>query len=159
MYAAPFISQEAGVDTILNAAQKSNDCLNYYHKLHPEHSEALTLIADLKQQAFDIYLYRAFSIGPSPSFADLVDDFKTAIESFPAGSPGEHVLIWPSFIAASESISTEHREFFKEFLLRQYRQNGFQNILRALELLERIWARDKKDEWPALLPEPGVLIM
>lgn len=143
----------------MNAAQKSFDCLNYYHELHPEHTEALTLIANLKQQAYDIYLYRAFAIGTAPSFTDVIDEFKTSIEAFPEGSPGEHVLIWPSFIAASESISPEHREFFKGFLLRQYRRNGFLNILRALELLERIWARDKDDEWPALLPEPGVLIM
>lgn len=159
VYAAPLLGEEDGVRSIMSYAQESFDCLHYNGGLHPDHALTFYLIADLRQQAYDIYLQRAL-MGPSGTLdADKIETFKRMLDSFPEGSLGEHALVWPTFIAASESRKGEHRLFFKRFLEKQYRCNGFLNLLKALDLLEKIWARDSHTNWPALLPEPRVFIM
>lgn len=159
VYAAPLLSQDQGLQAIMCQAKESFDCLHYYVGLHPEHTSAFSLLADLRQQAFNIYLNRVLTRGETPQAAGLIDQFVSTIQSFPEGSPGENVLVWPVFIAASESISPEHQLFFTQFLERHYRRNGFGNILKALDLLKKIWSRDDAQNWPELLPEPQVFIM
>ncbi|KAE8150991.1 hypothetical protein BDV25DRAFT_129162 [Aspergillus avenaceus] len=158
VYAAPLLSPEAGVHHILAYSQQSFDCLHYNGDLHPDHASTFYLVAYLRQQAYDIYLQRALA-GPSAVIQpDLVERYKSTLDLFAHDSPGTHSLIWPTFIAASESRLAEHRLHFKQFLEVQYRSNGFSNILEALKLLERIWACQDTN-WTALLPEPRVFIM
>ncbi|KAF7594252.1 hypothetical protein BBP40_009804 [Aspergillus hancockii] len=158
VYAAPLLSEEAGIYNVMSHAQESFDCLHYNGGLHPDHRLTFYLIAYLRQQAYDIYLQRAL-MGPHGALhTDKIEQFKKTLELF-EGSPGDHSLVWSTFIAASESRTDEHRCFFKQFLEKQYRCNGFLNILKALKLLERIWARGSHTNWPALLPEPRVFIM
>lgn len=160
VYAAPLLSQDAGVQSILSGAQQSFDCLEYYRSLHPEHSSTFSLIAHLRQQAYDIYLQRAL-IGhmDSNTSTERIERFKVMIESFPNDAPGEQCLIWASFIFGSESCTAEHRLFFQNYLEKHYRRNGFLNIPKALGLLKRIWAREAHENWTTLLPEPQVFIM
>ncbi|KAH6981662.1 fungal-specific transcription factor domain-containing protein [Ilyonectria sp. MPI-CAGE-AT-0026] len=159
VYAAPLLSQDAGLHAMIYRAEESFDCLHYYDRLHPKQSHMFKAIANIRQQAFNIYLDRVLSkdVGSVP--AGAIDRFITSVQAFPEGTPGEHVLIWPVFIAASESSTLEHQQVFEEFLERQYHRNGFFNILRGLELLRKIWARSNSEDWPALLPEPQVFIM
>ncbi|KAE8351221.1 fungal-specific transcription factor domain-containing protein [Aspergillus coremiiformis] len=159
VYAAPLLSQEAGVRSIMSYAQESFDCLHYNEGLHPDHALTFYLIAELRQQAYDIYLQRAL-MGPRGAFnTDTIERFKESLSLFAEGSLGEHALVWPTFMAASESRTDEHRHFFKQFLEKQYHRNGFLNLQKALKLLEKIWARSSHTNWPALLPEPRVFIM
>lgn len=164
VYAAPLVSQEAGVYAMTHHAKESFDCLHYYHRLYPDHADTFDLIASLRRQAFSMYLNRV-SEGESNKFQETpleatIDSFQSSLELFSEGSLGEHVLVWPAFIAALESRTREQQDFFSHFLRRQYLRNGFTNILRALELLERFWAEDKdRRNWPAMLPELRVFIM
>lgn len=131
VYAAPFISQQTGVYTILY----------YSSRFHPEKQCTIYLIASLRQQAYDIYLRRALLNKPPGnelSSADVVTRFRPSLEPFPDGFPGDHTLIWASFIAASESCLPEDQRFFEQFLLKQYYRNGFGNILKGLDLLKMI---------------------
>ncbi|CAI7642020.1 unnamed protein product [Penicillium manginii] len=159
VYGAPFISQDAGTSTLMIEGQQSFDCLEYYRHLYPVYFDSFDRIASLRQQAYDIYLYRA-SLGDdgTPS-THLVEDFKSTLEQIPEGSLGEHCLIWACFIAASESHSLEHQLFFDSFLKRQFSRSGFVNILRALDLLQEIRQKRKSENWTKLLPEPQVFIM
>lgn len=159
VYAAPLLSQEAGVQAILCQSQESFDCLSYYNHLHPDYSAVFGLLADLKRQAFSIYLDNTLFPGVCSSTTDMIDQFILAVQRFPKGSPGQHVLVWPVFIVASGSRQIEHQLFLKGFLEKQYRRNGFGNIPRALDLLQRIWTHGDPEKWPALLPEPQVFIM
>lgn len=159
VYGAPFISQDAGTCTLLFEGQQSFDCLEYYRHLYPHYFDSFDRIVSLRQQAYDIYLYRA-SLGDdgAPS-THLVENFISTLEQIPEGSLGEHSLIWPCFIAASESHSPEDQLFFNNFLRRQFSRSGFVNVLRALDLLKKIWAKQKHQNWTKLLPEPQVFIM
>ncbi|KAI9045149.1 Zn(II)2Cys6 transcription factor [Aspergillus affinis] len=159
VYAAPLLSQEAGVQTILSSAQKSFDCLYFNSGLHPDHSSTFDLIVGLRQQAYDIYLQRAMLGRRSRRHVERIERFIDTLQSLPDDAPGQHTLVWPSFIAASESSIPEHQLFFKQFLEGQYHLNGFSNILKAIELLERIWTNNNGDTWPALLPESRLFVM
>lgn len=144
---------------MIHRAEESFDCLHYYDQLHPKQSPMFKALANIRQQAFDIYLDCVLAKSASATSEAAIDRFITSVQQFPDGTPGEHVLIWPVFIAASGSSTQEQQKVFEEFLERQYHRNGFCNILRALELLKRIWARTTCEDWPALLPEPQVFIM
>ncbi|EEU45353.1 uncharacterized protein NECHADRAFT_93970 [Fusarium vanettenii 77-13-4] len=127
---------------------------------YPTHSRALDLISKLRDQAFQIYLNRAYSVQAGMTApADLISTFKQMLESFPEALPGEHVLVWPIFIAASESHDPDHQQFFTRLLEKQFHRNGFMNIAKALESLRRIWARGADENWTALLPKQPVLVM
>ncbi|KAF2095859.1 hypothetical protein NA57DRAFT_58928 [Rhizodiscina lignyota] len=159
VYAAPFLNRDAGVHALTYQAQQSFDCLHYYGRLHPKYSPTFNLIAELRQHAYDIYLDRVLTKGATTASRGMVGHFVRTVQSLPEGSPGEHVLVWPVFIAASESSTPEYRMYFEQFLERQYRRNGFVNIPIALKLLKRIWTEGIKEDWPELLPEPQVFIM
>lgn len=169
VYAAPLLSQDDGLQALVSQqASQSFECLQYYRRLYPEHSSTFDILADLRQQAFNIYVDRVLNPDTShdgdkvqpPSSNAHIEAFIRTLESFPPGSPGEHVLIWPCFIAASESKEPEDRLYFQNFLSKQYIRNGFSNILIALNFLHKIWAEGSSNvDWPALLPEPQVFIM
>lgn len=161
VYAAPLVSQDAGVHAIIHQGEESFDCLRYYRRLYPNHNHTFDLITNLRQQAFTMYLNRALPgcLLPNVTLTELTESFKKALELFPEGSPGKHVLVWAAFIAALESRTPEHRLFFEEFLETQYYRNGFANISRALELLRKVWAEDGVNSWPSLLPDFQVFIM
>ncbi|UPK91315.1 hypothetical protein LCI18_002250 [Fusarium solani-melongenae] len=160
VYASPFISQDEGVSAVATQIRQSWADQQLYFHSYPAHSRALGLISKLRDQAFQIYLNRASSVeGGVTAPADLISTFKQMLESFPEALPGEHVLVWPIFIAASESHDPDHQQFFTRLLEKQFRRNGFMNILKALESLRRIWARGTDENWTALLPEQPVLVM
>ncbi|KAH7011062.1 fungal-specific transcription factor domain-containing protein [Ilyonectria destructans] len=159
VYAAPLLSMDQGVQAMLYQAEASFNCQHYYERLYPDHLPTFETITQIKQQAFNIYLDRILSGGMSTESLGLIHHFIGLLRSIPEGSLGEHSLVWPVFIAAFESSIPEHQSVFEEFLERQHRRNGFANVIRALELLRKVWLRNSSSDWPALLPEPKVFIM
>lgn len=159
VYGAPFIGPDLGRSVLQAQAKHSFDCLQYYGRLHPAHSDTFQLITDLRRQAYWIYLQRATTdSGTCVPFA-AVEEFISGLNSLTATSLGEHTLVWASFIVASESELPYQRLFLEQFLRRQYERNGFGNISKALQLLQKIWRRKDYENWTELLHEPGVLIM
>ncbi|KAF4781101.1 hypothetical protein HER10_EVM0007265 [Colletotrichum scovillei] len=164
VYAAPLVSQDAGKNAILYHARESFDCLYYYYNLYPDHCPTFDLIADIRQQAFNMYLCRVSTNDNEtpllPSCIDAIETFQRSLEAFPEGALGEHILVWPTFIAALECHTSEQRLFFETFLLRQYHRNNFLNIPKALVFLRAIWSQESGQLcWPALIPELRVFIM
>lgn len=174
VYAAPLLSEQKGRETISSQIQMVQlfDCLNYCSWQHPEHSLTVSFVRDLVYQARDIYLEQVLLESPSvpaspvimesnntPDSIKRVQRFKETLEAFPHDSPGEQVLIWASFVAASGCVLDEHKAFFKDVFLRHYARSGFVNLLRALEYLQKIWARAPGERWTSLLPQARVFIM
>ncbi|KAL0929700.1 uncharacterized protein CTRU02_215343 [Colletotrichum truncatum] len=172
VYAAPLLSKESGVTTLSSKTQitRALDCVRHCSKEHPEHSVAVSAVMDLIQQSYDIYLFqashdihqpsmKAFSTADTESIC-RVQRFKETLELFPSGSPGKQVLIWATFVAASDCILEEHKTFFTNTFVNFYKRSGFENILRGLEHLKMAWARRASgDSWISLLPEAKVLVM
>lgn len=160
VYAAPLLSQEAGFYAVVSQASQSFDCLRYYADLYPERAADFDILADLRRQAFAIYLDRVASHETgSPADPRSIDGFISTLEMLPPASPGEHVLVWPCFIAAAESRLPEHRAYFERLLSRQHARNGFANISKALDLLQTIWRCKSQVSWPSMIPVPQVFIM
>ncbi|KAI6781929.1 uncharacterized protein J7T54_005139 [Emericellopsis cladophorae] len=157
VYAAPLLSPDAGLHAMTAQSAASFDCLTYYMHRYPQHAEKFFILADLRRQAFSIYIDRV--LGAPWVNEDRVDNFIETFGTFPRDAPGEHIVTWSSFIVASETRNPDSQEFFRAFLTRQFTRNGFGNIPRALDLLEAVWSAGGDVDWPALLPEPKVFIM
>ena len=160
VYAAPLLSQHAGLKALTSEAEESFDCLYYYTRLYPDYLPLFRIFAALRQQAYDIYLDRVLTRNEGTEPAEVaIRRFVETLKTLPDCSPGEHVLVWACFIAASGSRLPEHQAFLQNFLERQYIRNGFANLQRALELLRKIWAHNLEENWTSLLPELKVFIM
>lgn len=119
----------------------------------------MSILYELNRQSCDIYVARALAGPSAPPMIDMVQRFVDTMESYPSDCPGEHVLVFASFLVAAESALPEHQEYFIGVLLKHYQRNGFANIPLAMDHLRRIWAnRDGKD-WTQLLPELQIFIV
>ena len=77
----------------------------------------MSFVTDIVHQARDIYLgqvqlgddYSPLLLGTATAIKEIriaksigcVQHFKETLEAFPHGSPGEQVLVWATFMAAS----------------------------------------------------------
>lgn len=164
VYAAPFISEKNGFQALSSQGQTEQvfECLNYCSQQRPDAAAAAPFIMSLVLQAHDIYLRQALPLLPSASDSTtLVQRFKQTLEHFPHELPGEQVLVWATFIAASDCVLDEHKAFFEDVFLRYFVRSGFRNVLRGLDQLRKIWARRSAGgtRWTAVLPQAGVFVM
>lgn len=169
VYAAPLISEQAGLNILSSASHWEGvfDCLRHCSKKQPNHAVAAAFIEDIVHQARDIYLRQALNeitcVGPD-SFAResnfRLQRFKETIEAFPVRSPGKQVLIWATFIAASSSTQEEHKTFFESILMENFSRSKFVNLLKGVAQLRNIWARRADGvRWTHLLPQAQLFLM
>lgn len=113
----------------------------------------MSILYELNEQACNIYVARA-SAGPDgPPLVEMVETFIATMESYPAGYPGEHILVFATFLAAAESTLPDHQEYFVNTLQKHHVRNGFKNIPVAIDHLRRIWLRQDGMDWTRSLPE------
>jgi hypothetical protein len=159
LYAEPQLSEARGVQTISTQYKTGLDCLHNCALLHPEYSNAMSVVEDLILQACNIYLLRAHNGLDSSQSYEMVEKFIAAQGACPEGFPGEHVLIWAFFIVAAESSTPEHHVFFTAKLRRYYQRIGFSNTLKALSLLEEIWSKPVGYRWTSALPQGHIFVI
>ncbi|KAB2570643.1 hypothetical protein DBV05_g10694 [Lasiodiplodia theobromae] len=164
VYAAPLISEENGFQALSSQGQTEQvfECLNYCSQQRPDAAAAAPFIMSLVRQAHDIYLRQAVPLPSASDSTTLVQRFKHTLESFPHDLPGEQVLVWATFIAASDCVLDEHKAFFEDVFLRYFVRSGFRNVLRGLDQLRKIWARRSAGggtRWTSVLPQAGVFVM
>ncbi|KAM0548188.1 hypothetical protein ACHAPJ_009986 [Fusarium lateritium] len=171
VYAAPHLGEEMGLEMISSQARTDQlfGCLNHCLQLYPEHEPLFSQVADLVYQARDIYLQQVlsdqtsefFDLDPvplNPSSIARVRRFIASLEKIPHTSPVEHMLIWTTFVAASDAQLDEHKAYFESVLLRHHARSGFGNLLKGIEALKRMWARKPGERWTSLLPQTKVLV-
>jgi hypothetical protein len=91
---------------------------------------------------------------------DELDSLKDTILSLDPSVEGEHALVWTCFVAAAESVQTEHREFFTDKLASLYGCTRFGTIPQALDMLEVIWEKQGKQKWTEFVTsERPILVM
>lgn len=169
VYAAPFLSEEEGIAVLSSEMYTTYglNCLRFCSQQQPGLSAAVPIIESLVQQACGIYLSQAVE-GPengrtlqTQDPTSRVQRYKDTLEQFPPGAPGEQVLIWATFVAASDCLLAEHQSFFRSVLWRLYEMIGFANLLKGIEQLEIIWRRRRRpgDRWTAMLPLSRAFVM
>ncbi|KAH6691609.1 hypothetical protein F5X68DRAFT_252670 [Plectosphaerella plurivora] len=169
VYAAPFLSEEEGIAVLSSKVYTTYglNCLRFCSQQQPGLAAAVPIIESLVQQACGIYLSQAVE-GPEKGMTSQTEDstsrvqrFKDTLVSFPPGAPGEQVLIWATFVAASDCLLAEHQSFFRGVLRRLYEMIGFANLLKGIEQLEIIWQRRRHpgDRWTSMLPLSRAFVM
>ncbi|KAJ9648153.1 hypothetical protein H2201_002307 [Coniosporium apollinis] len=129
-------------------------------KTDPLCPSVASMLINCFSQASSIYVCRALSGPSAPLSGPAIEQLKATVEAIPPGSAGEHLLAWVFFVAAAESSSAEHRQFFKKRLKGLYDHgcSGFGNIWPALVLLENMWQRSDQSWTSMLAGESRVLI-
>lgn len=157
VYAAPLLSEEKGFATLSSPWRIAQffDCINHCAQHRPEHASTVSIVRDILQQARGIYLQQT----DAEISIQRVQRFIDTLQAFPPNSPGEQVLIWASFIAASDCLLDEHKAFFERTFQRHHARNGFSNLPRGVDHLHEIWARNPSDKWASLLPHARLFIM
>ncbi|KAF4976009.1 hypothetical protein FZEAL_7265 [Fusarium zealandicum] len=171
VYAAPHLGEETGLEMISSQARTAQlfGCLNHCIKQYPEHAPVFARVADLVYQARDIYLQQVlsdqtsafFALEPAPvtpSSVARLQRFIETLEKVPRTSPVEHMLIWTTFVAASDCQLDEHKAYFEGVLRKHHARSGFGNLLKGIESLRKIWSRKPGERWTLLLPEAKVLV-
>ena len=119
----------------------------------------MSYIYDLNEQACHIYMARVRAGPDGPVLSALVEKFTDIMEMLAPGSPGEHTLVWPLVIAASECTTPEQQQYFAGVLNRLHQRSGFANISAALQHLKRIWSGQTTQDWTNVLPQLQVFIV
>lgn len=172
VYSAPLISEDSGREILSSEthALQLFQCLGGWLQQYPDHIIEVSFVMDLIQQALDIYLGQVLmrstsSPSSTPTIDEITDSinrvqrFKETWEAFPHNAQGEQVLVWASFVAASDCLLDEHREFFENVFMKHHARSGFGNVVRGLEYLRKIWARSPGERWTSLLPQAKILVM
>lgn len=172
MYAAPLLSEDAGINIISSKTEIAPmfDCLNHCLENNPRHAGSLALVPNLVHQACDIYMNQAVLDTQTRATPQIrarhviesigrVQRFIETLEEFPDDTPGKQVLTWACFVAASDCRLAEHKEFFSNFFLNRYARSGFMNLTMGLDALGKIWTRKPDERWTVLLPHSKLFMM
>lgn len=86
------------------------------------------------------------------NFRNLVSQVVYYATSLEAGSNAEKFLLWPLFVAGSECVNELQQSIVRSKCRDIMARSGYMNNLSALDVLERLWAGDWKEEPPRMLP-------
>jgi Fungal specific transcription factor domain len=80
------------------------------------------------------------------NFRNLVSQVVYYATSLEAGSSAEKFLLWPLFVAGSECVNALQQNIVRSRCREIMARSGYMNNLAALDVLERLWAGDWKDD-------------
>lgn len=153
LFAQPLLGETAGTMTLTTPLEAYFDFISNAAIFHPGLATQIGIFKTAICQACNIYLRRATqNPEPSESSADL-DALKELCEGIHPNTPGHHTLVWVYFVAAAESVSLAHRDFFTVRLQEVYSRTRFHNIPTALKALQKLWKVQSGRRWTEVLPE------
>ncbi|GKT58799.1 fungal transcriptional regulatory protein [Colletotrichum tofieldiae] len=82
------------------------------------------------------------------NFQNLVSQVVYYATSLEAGSQAEKFLLWPLFVAGSECVNELQQNIVRSKCRDIMARSGYMNNLAALDVLERLWAGEWKDNEP-----------
>ncbi|KAF3070915.1 hypothetical protein GL218_00416 [Daldinia childiae] len=129
------LSQRRGYDFARN--------FHVYEQLFRLGGEIYTMRAELK----------TCSLSPEYYMEDRVQQIRTLYEQLDPTAPGSHAVVWPIFVAAAESVSEDHRQYFTAALKRIYSIAGYANISRGFTILPELWAQRSRKSWTSAMLE------
>lgn len=132
------------------------------------HSEAgggetrIRLYNEAFRRAAQIYLHRSRSyLNPGNDFQamEMLNDFQQLLIDLDPTTQGAHTLVWPYFIAAAESSTETHRQYFVEKLRHIESATGYRNVSVAIQKLPDLWKRQRTERWTISLPRLMTVVM
>lgn len=153
LFAQPLLGETAGTMTLRTPLDVFFDFISNAAIFHPGLAPQIGLYKTAIRQACSIYLRRVTQNPPlSESSVDL-EALKVLCERIHPNTPGHHTLVWVYFIAAAESVTLSHREFFTMRLQEVFSRTRFHNIPTALAALQKLWKVQAERRWTEVLPE------
>lgn len=152
-FAQPLLHEEPSTLWSAARSEASLDFISNVAVFRPDLSEELETYKAAIQSACNIYITRATL---NPLHRDTVrdlDKLQNLCELVQPSTPGHHALVWVYFIAAAESSTFLHRQFFTTRLQEVYLRTRFHNIPTALDALHEIWKVQGERRWTESLPE------
>ena len=153
LFAQPLLEEGSGALALRQRSEMSFDFISNVAIFLPELSQELELYSAAIHSACNIYITRATLNPPHSETVADVDRLKALCESVQPSTPGHHTLVWVYFIAAAESSTLEHRQFFTMRLQEVYSRTRFHNIPTALVALQEVWKMQSMRRWTAVLSE------
>lgn len=154
MFATPLLDSRQAQALLSYREDAYFDFLSVDPVLQPNHGSTLSILRAAIHQTCDLYLLAqttnaSSSLRPDKddvSFA-MLERLRQLVMPINAETPGAHALVWSYFIAAAESRSLQHRQFFSKRLRELHHVGRFGNILIALQTLEQIWMLEPGRRW------------
>jgi hypothetical protein len=152
LFAQPLLQEEPNTLWDNSQSRASMDFISNVAIIRPDLTRELEIYKTAIRYACDIYVSRA-TLNPSHSDTTAqLNKLKTTCELVHPNTPGHHTLVWVYFIAAAESSTLEHRQFFTMRLQEVHSRTRFNNIPAALKILQEIWKVQSEQRWTELLP-------
>lgn len=149
----PLLEEGTGAISLANRSEDYFDFVSNVAIFQPTLAWEISLYKIAIHRACNIYITRA-TINPPhcETVADL-EELKLLCEQIHPSTPGHHTLVWPYFIAAAESSTLAHRQFFTMRLQEVYSRTRFHNIPVALTALQEVWKVQSKRRWTEIISE------
>ncbi|KEF51314.1 uncharacterized protein A1O9_12664 [Exophiala aquamarina CBS 119918] len=153
LFAQPLLGETAGTMTLRTPLDVYFDFISNAAIFHPGLAPQIGLYKTAIRQACSMYLRRVMQNPPlSESSVDL-ESLKVLCARIHPNTPGHHTLVWVYFVAAAESVTLAHREFFTLRLQEVFSRTRFHNIPTALAALQKLWKVQAERRWTEVLPE------
>ncbi|KAK5045059.1 hypothetical protein LTR84_010207 [Exophiala bonariae] len=153
LFAQPLLGESAGTTTLRTPLEAYFDFISNAAIFHPGLATQIGVFKSAICQACNIYLRRATQNPEQSESSAALDTLKELCEGIHPNTPGHHTLVWVYFVAAAESVSLGHRDFFTMRLQEVYSRTRFHNIPTALSALQKLWKVQSERRWTEVLPE------
>ena len=154
LFARPLLGEDSGTETLAFRPEAYFDFISNAAMLYPQEAPHISLVQRFIRLACNLYLTRAMSNPPHASTVEALEALRRLSLRIQPSQPSHHTLVWAFFIAAAESSTGSHREFFTHRLREVFKRTGFRNIPTAISALETLWSvQDTARRWTEVLPE------
>lgn len=153
LFAQPLLGETAGTMTLRTPLDVYFDFISNAAIFHPGLATQIGFYKSAIRQACNIYLRRVTQNPPLSESSTDLEALKTLCERIHPNTPGHHTLVWVYFVAAAESVSLAHRDFFTLRLQEVFSRTHFHNIPTALAALQKLWKVQAERRWTEVLPE------
>ncbi|EXJ71217.1 uncharacterized protein A1O5_05023 [Cladophialophora psammophila CBS 110553] len=153
LFAQPLLGESSGTLTLSARPAAYFDFISNAAIFHPKLAPQIGMYKSAIHMACNIYLKRVTSGPPHCETVTDLERLKKLCEQIHPATPGHHTLVWVYFIAAAESSTLKHRDFFTMRLQEVFSRTRFHNIPTALAALQEFWKVQSERRWTEILPE------
>lgn len=153
LFAQPLLGENAGTLTLQAHPDTFFDFISNVAIFNPAYAVQIDMYKSAIRCACNIYLTRVTRNPPHSETVAELEALKVLCEKIHPSTPGHHTLVWVYFIAAAESSTLAHRDFFTLRLQEVFSRTRFHNIPTALNALQELWKVQAERRWTEVLPE------
>lgn len=153
LFAQPLLGESAGTMTLRARPDTYFDFISNAAIFFPRLAPQIDLYKAAIRRACNLYLTRVIHGPPHSETVGELESLKALCGRIHPSMPGHHTLVWVYFVAAAESSTLAHRDFFTMRLREVFSMTRFHNIPIALKALQELWKVQAERRWTEILPQ------